>query len=362
MVIAAIVALTLAFVTPAFIGGNPPQRSRLKTHSLPRASATPPTRASEVTPASSEPVVANQEDSAFAALTELVTTRMREWEADDVPELRDARIQELERLLAANRPKITDRLKVIEALPGNLMDFVFGLPSFQQWIFSEPKAALDWMSRHPEISEARLLALFQDWGGKDRAEYQRYLAELPEGEWKQKVMMAASYEALPGDPVEAINRMRQLNAGRPQTGLLEMATAEWARSDPAAAGRWVSQVRDPVLQEHLTAFLAAGYAETAPEFSATWAIQSVPPGKNLDRSLAEIAGAWAKQDPVAASAWVARFPPGEGRKMAVGNLVNAWVNRDRAAALAWIRDLPEGALRNEAAQFAELDLAVPVSP
>lgn len=293
------------------------------------------------------------EDASADALTALVAARVCDWEADDDPELRDERTQELERALARDGRSIADRLKIIEALPASLMDFAFGLPSFQQWMFSAPKAALDWMSSHPGISDARILTLFQDWGEKSRQELRRYLAALPEGEWKQKAMAAASYEALPGDPVEAINRTRQMNAGGPQTGLLEIATAEWARRDPEAAGRWVSQVSEPVLREELTGSFAVGCADIAPDLAAAWTIGSLPPGKILARSIAEIAGTWAKQDPAAVGAWVARFPDGESRLMAVASLLNAWIGRDRPAAIAWIRELPDATLRMQAAEFVD---------
>lgn len=293
------------------------------------------------------------EDASADTLTALVAARLCEWEADDDPELRDERTRELEHALARDGRSIADRLNIIEALPARLMDFAFGLPPFQQWMLSEPNAALEWLSGHPGISDARILTLFQDWGGKNREELRRYLTGLPDGAWKQKAMVAASYEALAEDPVEAINRTRQLSAGGPQTGLLEMATTEWARRDPEAAGRWAGQVSEPALRERLTGSLAVGFADSAPDLAAAWAIASLPPGKILVRSIAEIAGTWAKQDPAAAGAWVARFPDGESRQMALGNLLNAWMGRDFPAAIAWIRELPDATLRMQAAEFVD---------
>ena len=286
------------------------------------------------------------------ARTALVAARLRAWSDDDDPERRDQRTQELETLLGQGGPgEIADRLKTIEALPAALMNFAFGLPSFQQWMLADPKAAADWMSSHPGIAEARLLTLVQNWGQKNRDELRLYLGGLPEGGWKQKVVVAASYAALPDDPVEAITWARQMNPGGPQTGLLEMSTVEWAKCDPAAAVRWVGQVSDPALREHLIGSLAAGFADADPDLAAAWVMEAVRPGAVLDRSVAEIARAWARRDPTAVGAWVAQFPAGEGRQMALGNLLNIWGNFDRAAATAWVQGLPDEILRTQAAEL-----------
>jgi hypothetical protein len=286
------------------------------------------------------------------ARTAVVAARLRAWTDDDDPALRDQRTQELETLLGPGGPgEIAGRLGTIEALPADLMNFAFGLPSFQQWMLADPGAAADWMSSHPGISEARLLTLVQNWGRQNRDELRLYLAGLPEGGWKQKVVVAASYAALPDDPVEAITWARQMNPGGPQTGLLEMATVEWAKCDPAAAAHWVGRVFDSALRDHLIGSLAIGFADTDPDLAAGWVMEAVRPGAVLDRSVAEIVRAWARLDPTAAGAWVAQVPAGEGRQMALGNLLNIWGNFDRAAATAWVRALPDETLRTQAVDF-----------
>jgi hypothetical protein len=237
------------------------------------------------------------EEVSTEILRAFVAARVREWEADDNPELRDQRTHDLETVLAGGGRTISERLKLIETLPDRLMDFAFGLPSFQQWMFSEPNAALDWMQAHPGISEARVLSLFQDWTQHDRPAVARYLEQLPEDAWKQKAMLAATHAAMSDDPVTAIAYARQLNPDEQRNGLLEMATTEWARREPEAAGRWVEQVRDPALRTPLIGSLLVGYAEFAPDLAAQWATDTLPPGKILDRTVAEIGLAWARQEP-----------------------------------------------------------------
>jgi hypothetical protein len=283
-------------------------------------------------------------------LARFLARRLREWCDDDDPEKREARTAELERTLAS-AGGIADQLELLTALPTDLMDFAFGLPTFQRWMFANPAPALGWMSQHPEIFGPRVLTLLQDWDEKDHPEFLRYLAALPAGDWKQTVMTAASYQALPDDPVEAIVRARQLNVGGPQLGLLELATREWARHDAEAAGRWVSEVLDAGVKEKLIGALAIGAADLAPEFAATWAVAALPPGKTLEATVAEIAAVWARQNPAAVAAWLERFPAGEARQTAIGNLLNGWMNRDQAAALAWVREQPDKTLRAEATVF-----------
>lgn len=278
------------------------------TNSRPLAATTGETTsiATDELSSSSEPdSVADQKSSAFITR---MTAQLRAWADDENPELREQRTEELEKLLGQdNRNKIDTRLAIIAKLPAELMDLAFGLPSFQQWMTSEPKAAADWMSSHPTISEARLLTLFQNWAQKNRAELRQYLTALPESEWKQKAVTAASYEALPGNPTEAITWASQINADGPQTGLLKMATVEWAKHDPVEASRWVNQVRDLPLQENLMGSLAIGFADTDPILAGNWLLEAMGPGDIRTRSLAEITNLWSSRDPIAAREWIGRL-------------------------------------------------------
>jgi hypothetical protein len=304
----------------------------------------------------SEPAVvpAPQNNLSKDALMALVVARLREWEDQDDSKLRDRRMQELDALLNG-----TNRLEIVQELPPDLMGYVFALPSLRQKLMSDPKAALDWMSSHTNVSGSQVLTLIHDWGQENREEMWRNLAGLPEGEWKQTVLTAASNEALSSDPAAAIVWAGQMSPGERQTGLMEMAAMDWVKRDPDAAAQWVGQVTNPALREQLVGALAVGYADIDPAQAAECAIQSVQPGAVLNRAVAEIAWVWAMREPAAAMAWVAQFPEGAARQMALGNVMNIWGNRDQAAALAWIEGLPEGLLQTEAA--TDLQAALPAA-
>jgi hypothetical protein len=277
---------------------------------------------------------------------------LRDWEEADDSELRARRMQELESLLDG-----ANLFEIVQELPPNLMDYAFALPALHQRMMADPQTAADWMRSHTNISEAHVFTLVHDWGQKDREELRAYLASLPEGEWKQKAAAAAGGEVLSRDPVEAIVWAEQLSPGERQTGLLGMATLDWAKRDPDGAAQWVGRVKDPALREQLVGSLTVGYADTDPAQAAECALQSLRPGDVLNRSLAEIAWTWAIREPAAAIAWVAQFPEGPARQMALGHVMGIWGNRDQAAALAWVEGLPGGSLQAEAA--SDLLVALP---
>jgi len=277
-------------------------------------------------------------------LTALVRARLRAWEDQDDSESRPQRIEELEALLNG-----TNLLEIVQELPADLMGYAFALPSLRQKLMADPKAALDWMSVHTNVLGSQVLTLLHDWGQANREEMRQQLAGLPEGDWKQTVLAAASNDALSSDPAEAIAWAGRMHPGERQTGLLVMAVMDWVKRDPDAAAQWVGQVSNPALREQLLGSVVVGYAEVDPAAAAESAMQSLPAGGVLDRSVAGIAWAWASRDPAAAAAWVGQFPEGPARQMAVGNLINIWGNRDLAATVTWIEGLPKGALQAEAA-------------
>ena len=281
-----------------------------------------------------------------------VLTRLRDWEENDDSDLRGQRMQELDALLAG-----TNALAIVQDLPPDLMDYAFALPALHRQMLADPIAAADWMRSHTNISDAHVFTLIHDWGQENREALQEYLASLPEGEWKQRAVTAASSEALSRDPAEAVAWAEQMNRGEQQTGLLEMAATDWVKLDPEAAAQWVKRVDDPELREELAGALAVGYADLDPAAAAQSVMQSFPPGEVLNRSVAEIAWTWAMREPTAAIAWVAQFPEGPARQMALGNVMGVWGNRDREAALDWVASLPPGRLQIEAA--TDLQQAIP---
>jgi len=277
-------------------------------------------------------------------LPALIRARLQAWDNDDNPALRAARLQELDVLLARS-----DMFAVLQTLPSNLMGYAFAAPSLRQKLMTDPQAALDWMSAHTN-AQSQLLTLLHDWGQTNREAMQQYLAKLPEGDWREKVLLTAANESLSADPVASINMAVQTYPGPQQNAWLDMAVKQWAGNDPNAAGQWVSQVKDPNLRDQLIGSLAVGAANTDPAQAAGFVLQALPPGVTLNQSLSQIVWTWALQDPTSAGEWVSQSPQGEWQSAALANLMNVWGNHDPNAATTWIEGLSPGGFQTQAAR------------
>ena len=287
-------------------------------------------------------------------LPALILARLRAWDDDDNPALRAARIQELDRLVSN-----ADPFEILQALPSNLTGYALALPSLRQKLMSDPPAALNWMSSHPN-AQSQLLTLLHDWPQTNREAMQQFLSSLPEGSWREKVISTAANEALSTDPVAAITLAIQMQPGPQQTAWLEMAVKDWAQSDPDGAYQWASQVTDPGLREQFIGSLAVGAANADPSPAADFAVRALPPGSALNGSVSEIVWTWALQDPAGAGAWLSQLPDGDLRQAALASLLNVWGNHDAEAATAWVEEMPPGPGQIQAAR--QLLSALPAQP
>jgi hypothetical protein len=290
------------------------------------------------------PLVAAVAPAPAEDLPALIRARLQAWDDDDNPALRAARLQELDALLAHS-----DVFAVLQTLPSNLMGYAFATPTVQQKLIADPQAALDWMGAHTN-AQSQLLTLLHDWGQTNREVMQQYLADLPAGDWRQKVLFTAANEALSADPAASINIAVQTEPGPQQSAWLDMAVKQWAGNDPNAACQWVSQVKDSALRDQLIGSLAIGAANTDPAQAAGFALEALPPGTALNHSLSDIVWTWALQDPAGAGAWVSKSSQGEWQPAALANLMSVWGNHDANAATTWIEGLPPGDFQTQAAR------------
>jgi hypothetical protein len=276
----------------------------------------------------------------------LVLAKLREWDDDDDARLRPQRLQELDETLSG-----TNALDIVQALPPELLGYAFASPSFRQRLLSDPAAALDWMRDHTNVFNTQSLTFVHDWKQTDEEGLQRYLAVLPDGEDRQKIIAVAGEEALSRDPTEVIQWARELDSGATQTRLLQMATSDWAGREPEAALSWLSEISDASLREQLAGSFAAGYARIDPDDAADWLVQSVPPGQTLNQAVDQVAWTWAMAQPAAVGDWVENFPAGDAQQMVLRDLVNVWAERDPGSLESWIAGLPDNALRAETVEL-----------
>jgi hypothetical protein len=275
--------------------------------------------------------------------TERVLSKLRAWDDDDNPDLREQRIQELAALLSG-----TNAWEMIQGIPSNLMGYVFAVPSVRERMMADPVASLDWMSQHPNV-QSQLQTFLHDWSQSDKAVMQQTIAALPGGPWKEQVVTAAANEALTTDPASAVGLAMQMNVAPQQNPWLDMAMTEWAKRDPSAAAQQANQAGNAPLQQQLFKDVAIGLANSNPQQAADFASQFITDAKTLNDSLGEITWAWALQDPASASAWLAQLPEGDAQQGALQNLMSVWGNHDPNAATTWVENLPQGSFQTRAA-------------
>ncbi|MBC8096891.1 MAG: hypothetical protein H7Y43_13880 [Akkermansiaceae bacterium] len=272
--------------------------------------------------------------------------RLREWEAETNAEIKERLLKNLMDSLTSSNAVAT-----VQSLPAELLDSPFGIAALNLWVESDRKAAADWMATRPVSTGAIAATIAHDWWLSEREEFQTYCDQLPDGEWKQKILGVASYESLASVPMEAIAWARQMAPGDQQAGLLQAATAAWTRDDPEGALEWLAQINDPQLLENLIGAATIGYAEIDPRAAAEWLVQSVQSEEVLKLALRGIVQAWAVKEPAAVGEWVAQFPQGPEQQIGLENLLNTWGANDVAGAVAWVAALPKGPLRSQANEF-----------
>jgi hypothetical protein len=140
----AVVSLVFVIVAIVWLEGSPPKQVSRETPggaSLPESQA----QRAGVDAGQSFPgtgLIHSREN----ALAYEAAQVLQQWQSEDTPGLREERSRALDRLLQG-----ADLQAVLDRLPPDVLGFALGLPVFQSWMDSQPAAAADWMSRHPDI-------------------------------------------------------------------------------------------------------------------------------------------------------------------------------------------------------------------
>jgi hypothetical protein len=329
------VVIVIGLLLSVFIHPRPP------AHEVPDRITPQPQPVASPQPLS--PAVTPAKSVATETPKELVLAKLQEWDDDDQPDLREQRIRELAALLDG-----TNAWDIITDVPADLMGYVFAVPSVRERLMSDPVAALDWMSQHPNV-QSQLQTFLQDWSQLDKNAMQQTINALPQGQWREQVFAAAANEALTTDPASAVGLAMQMNVAPRENPWLDMAMTEWAKQDPYAAAQKANQAGDFNLQQQLFADVTVGLAGSNPQTAANFAQQFITDGKTLNDSMGEIAWAWALQDPASAGTWLVQLPGGDAQQNALDNLMQVWGNHDPNAATTWVENLQDGPLQTRAA-------------
>jgi hypothetical protein len=273
-----------------------------------------------------------------------VSARLQEWDDDDEPGLREERLRELAGWLEG-----TNALEIVQALPPQFMGYVFALPSFRGKLLLNPQATLDWMGANTNV-QSQLLTFLSDWRQKNTDDIQQCLANLPEGEWEQKVLAAAANEALYRDPANAIAIASQMRSGPAQTEWLSAATTEWAKQNPTAAAQWANQAASSDLRDRLLTSVISGVAENDPEQALDFLARFPMSDTAFNQSVANATWTFALKDSDETANWISGLPESLTRQIALENLMAVWGGHEPEAATVWVEGLPKGTFQVQAAR------------
>lgn len=187
-----------------------------------------------------------------------LTVEIVEWNAAQDIAAR-TRLQARLELRAA---KIVDPAAVVSALPPALLDAAVGMHALERWKTQDRPAALRWMSEQSNPPSHRLAALLRGWALEDPAAAGSYVATLPEGAWKTRVLAGLARDALDhGWPQRALAFAGEMPASEQRDTLVRMAVATWAHYDSAAATKWTQHLPAGAMRAPAEAGLRAPASE-----------------------------------------------------------------------------------------------------
>ncbi len=304
---------------------------------------------------------------------------------DQIPS-RDATLQ-----MASAIRKLPDPRSALDALAR-----ATGLPAqaelvrdiVKTWAFREPAAALDWLDAAPSTADkigmlGQIRPNLADAG--QAARYFDSALRLPPGPALDKLLapsLAAWAESAPdaalawlqsqgehpalagasvqvesvflgalaaSDPAAAVSRWQTLPDGESRADALPRIATAWAKTDPAAAARWLGASAPPVPKELERKMTILTELEQVLGPGDTH-LDGMPDHLAQTRSaLANAAAAWSRQDPLAALRWAETLPDPNYRLAAISALGSRSAEApDPAAHAAYLEQIRDPALRKAA--------------
>lgn len=231
--------------------------------------------------------------------------------------------------------------EMVRLLGDEYVDTPFGLLALNRWLTVDQKPALDWLRARRSLPDGVAIATAQVLVERPEV-LMETCRQWPAGEERQHFISVAGLEAVPKNPLMAIELAKQMEPGKSQLNVVETAVYDWMSRDPATATAWVLKQADPAWREPLLAIGAKAIAITDPDLAANWLATAVKSeGLQLSTALT-VVEIWADSDPLKASGWVQQFPAGSTREAAAEQLMKSWSRTNPAQAQSWLAQLPEG--------------------
>ena len=222
----------------------------------------------------------------------------------------------------------------------------------RRWAEGNPKTAADWIEQFRGLSVCGdyLVQVAVAWADTDYVAAWAWANSLPEGESKQKALMAAAYEESRFDPKTVLAATSTLPSSADRDRLLAYAVSQWTSSDPAAAKLWVEKLSNPTLRQMLGASAVVALADSDGAGAANLAAEFLDSGPEQDRVAVAVVQRWAQNVPLSAAQWIIQFPDTPVREEALQALATVWTAHDNDGMSSWLNSLPNGPLRSAAAE------------
>ncbi len=117
--------------------------------------------------------------------------------------------------------------------------------------------------------------------------------------------------------------------------------AAWGESDPeGGAADFVLTLRHDPIFDAAVQGLVHGWAKSNPAAAGEWLTQKAPRGEEADNAAGQLAKAWAGTDPVAAAAWAVEYFRSSDNGLAFQRAIAAWAVYDLHGASAFVNTAP----------------------
>lgn len=214
----------------------------------------------------------------------------------------------------------------------------------------DPQRALEWMSNQGNdmaksswMGHALAGTIASEWVRQDPDAALAWANSLPKNQ-RQGALGGALETIAASNPVEAAQRLLELDPGEEREKAAGNIANLWAKRAPQEAMEWAMTLEGEDRESAMSRALG-GWASTEPAEAAAF-INDIPAEERTDSQVREVGRRWASQEPSKAAEWLTNQPDSRGRTDAVGYALWHWTNEDPGGAADWILEQPSGDFRD----------------
>jgi len=214
----------------------------------------------------------------------------------------------------------------------------------------DPQRALEWMSDKGNdmakggwMGHALAGTIASEWVRQDPDAALAWANSLPKNQ-RQGALGGALETIAASNPVEAAQRLLELDPGEEREKAAGNIANLWAKRAPQEAMEWAMTLEGEDRESAMSRALG-GWASLEPEQAASF-LNEIPAEERTDSQVREVGRRWASQEPSKAAEWLTNQPESRGRTEAVGYALWHWTNEDPGGAADWILEQPSGDFRD----------------